>query len=87
MKVTNGTKVKIDIKEPEGYTKDLYNSIQGEVVRQSDNSFYHKDAYLISFGQGAKDKYGQTHNGKWSGISVLDAEMEWWTEREDFIIL
>lgn len=82
-----GIKVRIDIKKPEGYTNDLYNSIQGKtgiiIQRQSDGLSTYNDAYIVKFGNDALKKYQKTHSGKWSHAH----RMEWWTESKDFIVV
>ena len=80
--LTPGTRVKINITEPEGYTSDIYKSIQGEegtvINRQSKFSCY-QDAYMIQFGESAFNKYKKTHSGKW-GNAMTVKDMAWWTE-------
>lgn len=82
-----GTKVRINIKEPEGYTSDLFKSIQGEIgtiqKHQSPVSLYN-DAYLVKFGPKSLKKYMKTHSGKWGSSRT---EMVWWTESKDFEVL
>lgn len=84
-----GTKVKINIKEPEGYTSDLYNSIQGEqgyILRKQGEFSSYKDAYLIQFGKSALNKYRKTHSGKWANAMNVN-DMAWWTETKDFDVI
>lgn len=75
--------VKIDIKELERYTKDLYESIQGKkgvIIKKQGNLSLYEDAWLIKFGKDALNKYKKTHSGKWSNAD----RMEWWIESKDF---
>lgn len=79
-----GKKVKINIKNPDEYTSDLYNAIQGEIgviTEKNSSSLCYEDAYLVKFGKRAINKYKKTHSGKWGGVRT---RMEWWTERKDF---
>jgi hypothetical protein len=77
-----GTRVKINITEPEGYTQDLYKSIQGQegiVLRHQGKLSSYDNAYLIEFSNKATRKYATTSNGKWSRTN-LESKMAWWTE-------
>lgn len=84
-----GTKVRINITEPEVYTSDLYHSIQGEegtiINRQSKFSCY-ENAYMIQFNKSALNKYRKTHSGKWTNAMTLE-NMAWWTEIKYFEVI
>ena len=88
MSVKIGDKVKVNIKNKDQYTSDLYKSIQGEVgiitQKQSELSSY-DNAWLVKFSDKAKKKYAKTHSGKWAGGAEL--RMEWWTEERDFEVV
>lgn len=75
--------VKINIQKPEGYTSDLYKSIQGKngiIIEKNSNKGCYKDAWLVKFGKDALNKYKKTHSGKWGAHE----RMEWWIESKDF---
>lgn len=81
-----GKKVLVKIKDKDTYTHDLYNSIQlekGTVIENPHELSSYKCAYLVKFGKRALNKYKKTHSGQWSHAE----RMEWWTEKEDFIII
>jgi hypothetical protein len=88
-----GKKVRVLIKEPETYAKDLYESIHNQVgtiiKKQGDKSLY-KNAYLVEFSVNCTKNYAKTHNGAWGGLDFDDPNikpMAWWTERENFEIV
>lgn len=84
-----GAKVRINIQEPEGYTNDLYSSIQrqeGVIIEKTGELSSYKDGWLVQFGKKATAKYGKTHSGKWGGQKHRD-NMSWWIERKDFTII
>ena len=82
-----GKKVRINIKDKNGYTSDLYNSIQGKIgtviQNQGEGLSCYKNAYIVKLGKDALNKYKKTHSGKWSHAH----KMEWWTERKDFELI
>lgn len=80
--LATGTRVRINITESEGYTSDLYNSIQGEqgtILRHQGKLSSYDDAYLVQFNNSALKKYRKTHSGKW-GNAMTIKNMAWWTE-------
>ena len=86
-----GVKVRINIKNRDGYTSDLYKSIQGEVgeiVQKQGKLSCYKNAWLVKFGKTAQKKYAKTHGGKWGmPASDPDYRMEWWTEENDMEVI
>lgn len=80
-----GKKIVITIKDPERYTSDLYNSIEGQIgtITQNANekSLCYDNAYLVKFDNKVTSKYAKTHSGKWGAARN---KMEWWIERNDF---
>ena len=84
-----GAKVKINIQEPEGYTNDLYSSIEGQegiIVEKTGQLSSYKEGWLVKFGPKASKKYAKTHSGKWGGHQHRD-NMSWWIERKDFVLI
>lgn len=82
-------KVRINIKNPEGFTSDLFNSIQGEIgwiIEKNSNSFCYKDGWLVMFSEKATEKYAGTHSGMWSGTDKIN-NMKWWIESSDMEVL
>lgn len=82
-------KVKINIKNTEGYTSDLFNSIQGEtgyIIEKNSNNFCYKNAWLVLFSKKATEKYAKTHSGMWSGADKVEY-MKWWIESADMVAI
>lgn len=81
-----GKRVRVNIKDKNSYTSDLYKSIQmqeGEIIKKQGEFSSYKNAWLVKFGETALKKYQKTHSGQWSHAHI----MEWWTERENFEVL
>ena len=82
----------ISIIDPQEYTKDLYESINGKkgiVIKKSENLIY-KDAYLIQFDIETTKEYLKTKNGQWLRINTDDPglrPMMWWIERKNIIVI
>ena len=84
-----GRMVKINIKEKDGYTSDLYNAIQGakgKIIQKQGEFSSYTNAWLVEFDNKTTRKYAKTSNGKWSKTN-LEGKMSWWTESDDFDLI